>query len=208
VYSPQLTAVKFAVGPPLHLRTHVHRARAILASVGTRAVETEGRPMDRGHLEQMLKEMLAERSEAEHRLAALQKRVDALRRAAEGIDDLLSADPEVADETPDESGIEPATEALPSPDAPSNAPSSGSSGPSAEPPRGGEAARIVLRSTPGRFFTSREVWDEEVRRGWIEPTSEALAAVRIALKRLRERDTHVRFLDGPTHAYCWDDNSA
>lgn len=62
---------------------------------------------------------------------------------------------------------------------------------------------LVLKSDPTRYWTVREIWDEEVRRNWAEPTKDALAAVRVALRRLRDREGQVQVLNGPTYAYRW-----
>jgi len=162
--------------------------------------------MDRGHLEQMLNELRQERTEAEHQLAALQRRVDALRKAAEGIEDLLGSEPSQPVEANRTGDADTDTKPDTASTVPLAVPRTSSSIPTAEP-RGGDAARQVLRSAPGRYLTAREVWEEEVRQGWAEPTADGRAAVRVALKRLCARDQRVRLLAGPTHAYCWENGS-
>lgn len=72
------------------------------------------------------------------------------------------------------------------------------------PPTGIAAARRVLQADTNRSWTAREVWDEQVRRGWVDPDTEGREAVRQALKRLRERDPHVRRdEEGVPYTYRW-----
>lgn len=49
--------------------------------------------MDRIRLEQMLDDLRQERSETEQQVAALQVRLDALRKTADGIEELLTSEP-------------------------------------------------------------------------------------------------------------------
>lgn len=71
-------------------------------------------------------------------------------------------------------------------------------------PMGSTAAKQILQSDPDRAWTVREVWDEEVKRGWAKPSGESRDAVRIALKRLRDRDPRVQTAsDGLAYTYRW-----
>jgi hypothetical protein len=72
------------------------------------------------------------------------------------------------------------------------------------PPTGMDAARQVLQADTNRGWTARQVWDEQVRRGWVDPDTEGREAVRQALNRLRERDPHVkRDEEGVPSTYRW-----
>ena len=77
----------------------------------------------------------------------------------------------------------------------------------AEPQRGKEAARQVLESDPSRFWTVREVHDEEVRRGWGEyrpPGAPGNPPSRAALDRLqKEYPENVEVQTDPALAYRW-----
>jgi hypothetical protein len=150
--------------------------------------------MDRDHLEQMLYDLRRERTETEHRVATLQQRLDALRKAADGIEELLKSEPHAL-AVPTESRAAEPPEPVPA--------AGGEHSIQAAAPTGGPAIRKVLRSDPDRYWTAREVWEEEVRRSWAKPTDAARAAVRVALKRLHNRDPQVELLDGPVHAYRW-----
>ncbi len=50
--------------------------------------------MDPEQLRRTLNDLRQERTEAENRLAALQRHVDAVRKAADGIEELLASEPE------------------------------------------------------------------------------------------------------------------
>jgi hypothetical protein len=70
-------------------------------------------------------------------------------------------------------------------------------------PTGSNAASQILQGDTTRSWTTREVWAEQVRRGWAKPTDDARAAVRVALSRLCKREPRVQLAPGPTHAYRW-----
>lgn len=70
-------------------------------------------------------------------------------------------------------------------------------------PAGANAAMQVLQSDPARLWNVREVWAEEVKRGWAEPTPNGREAVRVALGRLRKREPRVEFIEGPVYTYRW-----
>jgi hypothetical protein len=76
----------------------------------------------------------------------------------------------------------------------------------AKPPTGMNAARQVLQADTSRSWTVREVWDEQVRQGWVDPEEDGREAVRLALKRLREKDPQVqvkRDEKGLAFTYRW-----
>lgn len=160
--------------------------------------------MDRQDLLRTLNSLRSERTEAEHQLAMLQRRVDALRKAADGMEDLLASDeasPAWGNSATVQVSVETAVESdeplvvLKSPHA------------HVKDPSGGQAALTVLKTDPSRFWTVREVWDDQVKRGWAADTKDARAAVRVALVRLAQRDPAVERLDGPTSAYRWTPSS-
>jgi hypothetical protein len=131
-------------------------------------------------------------SEDERRLAALQRRVDARRKMAEAAEELELAERELS------------TDAAAGASAPTRqvAPQS----PPPEPKQTGERAKVILQSDRSRGWNPREVWERMVERKWVEPTKDARATVRVALKRLEERDPHVvRTQQGLTFAYQWVD---
>jgi len=154
--------------------------------------------MDPEQLRRTLNDLRQERTEAENRLAALQRHVDAVRKAADGIEELLASEPE----SPTPSKVDVTAELLRPPKASVTLP--GGRTARGEKPTGGTAALIVLQSDATRYWTAREVWEEQVKLSWTEPTEDARAAVRVALRRLRKREPRVQFLDGPTYAYRWD----
>jgi hypothetical protein len=152
--------------------------------------------MDHVQMERMLGDLRRERTEAEHQLVALQRRVDALRKAADGMEDLLASDTEAP--------LEPSSPVV---EPPRPADASAPREPHIEKPAGGRAALSVLKLNPDRFWTVREVWEEEVKQGWIAETKDARAAVRVALTRLYKSDAAVDRLDGPTSSYRWTADS-
>jgi hypothetical protein len=149
--------------------------------------------MDRAHMEEMLVDLRRERAEAEGQLVILQRRVDSLRKAAEGMEELLVSDPDLPDES-----VQRVTE----PSYPTSR--QGTVGPKIKEPSGGSAATAVLSSDPTRFWTVREVWEEQVKRGWAPDTKDGRAAVRVALSRLQRRDPRVDRAEGPTPSYRWN----
>jgi hypothetical protein len=163
--------------------------------------------MDRDDLLRTLRALQQERADAERQLAGLQKRVEALRKTADGLEELIGPiapvieedGPAVISEIAEtgRSGSQP-----PSATAPAVQQSLTLQGRVA-PPRGSSAALTVLRSVPEHFWTVREVWEEQVKQGWAEETKDGRAAVRVALARLARRDSHVDRIDSPVSAYRW-----
>jgi hypothetical protein len=67
-----------------------------------------------------------------------------------------------------------------------------------------QRAKIILQEKPGQYIILREIWQGAVDRGWIEPTRETRAAMRVALRRLAARDDSIESVDRPpTYAYRW-----
>jgi hypothetical protein len=133
-----------------------------------------------------MRELLAK---AECELALQQSRVDGLRMMVAGAEKAGLADREGS---PDRE-LEPALFAEP---------------PALQDPGStGRRATVILQSDKSRKWTPRDVWEQMVERGWAEDTKDARTAVRVAMKRLHEREPeHVtRTEDGLTHAYQWVD---
>jgi hypothetical protein len=152
--------------------------------------------VDPSDLARTLESLQQERTKAEHQLIALQRRVEALRKAADGMEELLSSELDSAEPVPSaakaDAGETPA-------DTP---PRQGQ----VNEPAGSTAAKTILKSDPARFWTVREVWDEQVRRGWANPSKDAFAAVRAALVRLYKRDApEIERVNAPALAYRFND---
>lgn len=169
--------------------------------------------MDRAELEHLLEQVASERTAAQHQLAALQDRVTALTKTFEGLQALLDLTPESTEfvfKTGSDTArvaeaahaAEAAQRVTPAPEAPSRA---------IVTPVGMQAAKLVLQADMTKFWSVREVWDEEVRRGWAEslPNKKRNAPARIALVRLRERyPDSVEQIDAPVLAYRWSPKSS
>lgn len=141
--------------------------------------------MDAGDRSFSISEIRKELARAEAELALQQRRVDALRKMAEGADELELTEREMS---PDG-----AAEAPP-PERPSLQ----------DPGRTGARARVIVQSDTSRDWTPRQVWEQMVARGWAEPTRDARSAVRVALNRLAEREERLtRTQAGLTYAYRW-----
>jgi uncharacterized membrane protein len=127
-------------------------------------------------------------SEDERQLAALQRRVDARRKMAEAAEELELAERELSADAAAAASAH-AQQATPPPASP-------------EPKQTGKRTKVILQSDTSRDWYSREIWEQMVERGWAEPTKDARAAIRVALKRLAERDPDVvRTAEGMTFAY-------
>lgn len=67
-----------------------------------------------------------------------------------------------------------------------------------------QRAKVILTENPGQYLNVRAIWQDAVDRGWIEPTKETRAAMRVALRRLAARDDSIEGVEQPpTHAYRW-----
>lgn len=69
--------------------------------------------------------------------------------------------------------------------------------PSAKPPRGRAAVRMVLNENVGQAFTPAQLAEELVHRGWVTPdAADPAAAARSAANRLRAADKQYVFENG------------
>jgi hypothetical protein len=168
--------------------------------------------MDHDDLLRMLRALQQERADAEHQLAGLQRRVEALRKTADGLEELIGSIVSVTKVSVTKDDGQPAvTETAETGRSDSQPPKTTAPGiqqsltPQGRvaPPKGSSAALAVLKSAPERFWTVREVWDEQVKQGWAGGTKDSRAAVRVALVRLARRDPHVDRIDSPVSAYRW-----
>lgn len=67
-----------------------------------------------------------------------------------------------------------------------------------------QKAKAILQEKPGQYIILRDIWQAGVDRGWIEPTRDSRAAMRVGLHRLAARDDSVDRVDRPpTYAYRW-----
>jgi hypothetical protein len=154
--------------------------------------------VDRSEIERLLEQLSAERE-------ALQSRLATVTKAADGLQALLEMTPAPVDWPAvagsgaghvDETSRREVQGVMLAPQLPSG-----------EPPRGMEAARQVLESDTSRFWTVREVADEQVRRGWAEPRERGAKGnppARAALERLEHQyRENVRVIESPLKAYKW-----
>jgi hypothetical protein len=162
--------------------------------------------LDRADLEHLLADVEGETTEVQHTLVSLQARLDALIKTGDGIRALLQVMPEPPSERrPSLTAVSAEAHLVATAEMMANASvTEADSALPQEPPAGSSAARKVLQSDPSRFWTVRQVWDEEIKLGWIKPDpSSKGAAVRIALVRLNASDPRVERVDGPVVAYRW-----
>lgn len=160
--------------------------------------------MNRDELEHLLEQVDAEKTGVQNQLAALQGRLTALTKAADGLQALLEMTP-----APKEWAFKADSDAGQATDAGENvvrAPQSHMDEPPSGP-RGREAARLILQSDQSKFWTVRQVSDEQVRRGWTKPRPRGAkknAPARVALTRLKERyPENVEVIETPVLAYRW-----
>ncbi len=154
--------------------------------------------MDRTEVERMLAQLNAERE-------ALQSRLTTVTKAADGLQALLEITPapvELPARARSDAGhveealaleardVRPAVEL-----------------PAEEQPKGMEAARRILESDTSKFWNVREVWDEQVKRGWAEPRPRGARGnppARAALDRLiKQYPDNVKMIASPFLAYRW-----
>jgi hypothetical protein len=165
--------------------------------------------MDHGELSRLLGEFESENDGVLRQITALQSRSSALIRAADGIRALLEVAPESVG-----SASRLATVPLPSSaaavvadvrEAENRVPADHE-----QVPKGKGAAKLVLESDTSRFWTVRDVHDEEVRRGWAEyraPGASGNPPARAALQRLQEdHPDNVEVQEAPVLAYKWVPN--
>lgn len=138
--------------------------------------------MDPDELKRLLEQVDAEKTVVQGQIAELHGRRTALAKTADGIRGILGLPPE-----------------------PGTRPAAGSRAPGT--PNGAEAARLVLESDTSRFWTVRDVHDEQVRRGWAAPRPRGAAGnppCRMALMRLHEQyPESVQRTDSPFLAFKW-----
>lgn len=81
-----------------------------------------------------------------------------------------------------------------------------------KPPKGKLAALEILKSDESRFWTVRQVWDEQVRRGWAEPRPRGAKGnppSRVALMRLqKDYPDNVVMIKTPLMAFRWSSSPA
>jgi hypothetical protein len=159
--------------------------------------------VDRAQFARLLEQVAAEKTAAQHQLAALQARVSALTKTEEGLQALLDLTAESAAYTKTDFEAAHVIE-----ESQQVAPTAGEPSRPTVPPSGAQAAKLVLQSDQSRFWPVSEVWDEEVRRGWAEArprgTNKRNAPARIALMRLKERyPENVEVISTPVLAYRW-----
>ena len=164
--------------------------------------------MDHAELARLVEMVTAEKTAAQHHLSALQDRVTALTKTAEGLQALLDLTPESAElvfkgdadtaQAVEAARVvaetEPVTRAVEAPSRPM------------VKPNGVQAAKLILESDQSRFWSVRDVWDEEIRRGWAEPerVKGRNPPARIALVRLKQRyPENVEVVNAPVLAYRW-----
>jgi hypothetical protein len=162
--------------------------------------------VDRTALERLLEQVAVEKTAAQHQLVALQERVNALTKTAEGLQALLDLTPE-----PAELVFKTDSDTAHAVEAAHVAEEAQHVKPAVAVPSGTQAARLILQTDPTRFWTVSEVWDEEIRRGWAQPleTTKRNAPARIALVRLKERyPDSVEKITAPVLAYRWSPKSS
>jgi hypothetical protein len=167
--------------------------------------------MDRAELEHLLEQVNAEKATMQNQVAALQARLTALMKAADGIQALLEMTPAQPDlvlkadsdagHVADAAVVREVERVVPLPQSSR-----------VEVPKGKKAARLILESDQSKFWTVRQVWNEQVRRGWAEPRPRGRKGnppSRIALMRLQEDyPANVEVIDAPVLAYRWTSGSS
>jgi hypothetical protein len=152
--------------------------------------------MDRAEVERMLRDVGDETVTVQSELVALQGRLDALMKTNDALRLLLETSPARKDANADISITDPA----PAPNG--TAVQAGQQ--ASEAPVGGQAAKAILQGDQTKFWTVREAWEEQRKRGW----NMTMDAMRIALIRLNERDNRVERVEKPTLAYRWKSEAA
>jgi hypothetical protein len=165
--------------------------------------QTEGVPVDDTELKRLLEDIESENDAVQRHLAALQSRSSALVKAAEGIRALLEMPPRSV-QVP----LAPPVAAGPPAMVGSRQPEYRVPAEHGPVPKGKNAAKLILESDPSRFWTVRDVHDEEVRRGWAEfrpPGAPGNPPSRAALQRLHEDyPDNVVVQMAPVMAYKWN----
>jgi len=154
--------------------------------------------MDHSEIERVLEQLNAEREGLQARLATVTTAVDSFQALLE-MTPAPAEVPAVTDSAPGQAEVAPVAEA--------QQVALAVQFPAGEPPRGMEAARLILQSDMTRYWNVKEVSDEQVRRGWAEPRPRGAKGnppARAALERLKNqyRD-NVRVVWSPFLAYRW-----
>jgi hypothetical protein len=192
-------------------------------------------PVDRAEIERLIAQVADETTDVQHRLVSLQARLAALMTTGDGLRALLQVTPEeipgppasgtVANLDTGGSRVEPqvkvniAADEVDTPEAESPAMADTITDPSAsqagdlddEKPDGVRNTVLkILRGDPNKFWTVREVFEEEVRRGWAENVTgpKRDATVRMALTRLKSSDPRIERVNEPVVAYRWRTDSS
>jgi hypothetical protein len=160
-------------------------------------------PVDHTELKRLLEDIESENDAVQSQLAALQTRSSALAKTAEGIRALLEMSPDSALRS---AGVPMPASAVAAAagtrEAEYRAPAD-----QEKAPKGKGAAKLILESDPSRFWTVRDVHDEEVRRGWAEyrpPGTPGNPPSRAALQRLQEEyPDNVEVQITPVLAFKW-----
>jgi hypothetical protein len=156
--------------------------------------------MDRTALEHLSEQVNAEK-------AALEARLAVVARFADDIRDLLEMTPAETERTsavvpPAGRSAEAAAAGEPRRATPARRRRA------KKTPRGKDAARLILESDPSRFWTVRDVHDEEVRRGLTDfrpPGTPGNPPSRIALQRAQQEwPDNVEVQTAPVLAYKWN----
>lgn len=128
-------------------------------------------------------DIAAARAELNRQLAPLQRKAELLERMAEIAEEWDRLDGDAPTAAADAPGV----------DAKDDAPTTMS-----------QKAKAILQEKPGQYIIFRDIWQTGVDRGWVKPTREARSAMRVALRRLVDRDDSVDRVDRPpTFAYRW-----
>jgi hypothetical protein len=135
---------------------------------------------------ELIDRLRAELQDGEKQLHYWQRRVGALTKAVDALEDL--EEPNTSAARPDSSSDSFPTSTAPSADEVEVRPTE--TPPEAKgderqvgAPRGREAALLILQDQPERWFSVRQAAEEYRRRGWLPQSSTALEAVRMGLVR-------------------------
>jgi hypothetical protein len=162
--------------------------------------------MNRADLVRLLAQVNADKADVQNQVADLQGRLLALTKAADGLQALLDMTPaprEWAFVSDSDAGHAVAEVAQASEEERALT----AEGHSGWTPRGRQAARLILESDTSKFWSVRQVWDEQVKRGWAEPRRRGAKGnppARVALQRLHDHyPEHVQVITAPVLAYKW-----
>jgi hypothetical protein len=162
--------------------------------------------MDRAELTRLLKQVTAEKTDVWSRVAALQERLNALTKAEDGLQALLDMTPAPAEwafKADRDAGHAAETSGVATGHAVATSHDSAEA-----TPKGKQAVKLILQSDTRRFWTVREMSDEQIRRGWEKPRPRGTKGnppARLALPRLQEEfPDNVEMRTEPLIAYRWN----